>query len=132
MKSLRIIALAFAAACLMSAAAYAADPTGTWKWTAQGRNGPQDYTAALVLKDGQLTGSVTGPRGATDISDASFKDGAIAFSTVVTYNDNKFAVKYEGKLDGDSVTGSIERPGRNGGAPTKTDWAATRVKDDKK
>jgi hypothetical protein len=128
MKSLRIIALAFAAVCLMSAAAYAADPTGTWKWTAQGRNGPQDYSATLALKDGQLTGAVTSPRGATDISDASYKDGAVAFSTVVTFNDNKFTIKYTGTLDGDSIKGSIERPGRDGGAPTKTDWAATRSK----
>ncbi len=132
MKSLRLIALALVTTCLLSAAAFAADPTGTWKWTAQGRNGPQDYSAALVLKDGQLTGSVTGPRGATDISDASFKDGAIAFATVVTYNDNKFSVKYTGTIDGDSLKGSIERPGRNGGAPTKTDWVATRAPADKK
>lgn len=128
MKSLRIIALAFAAVCLMSAAAYAADPTGTWKWTAQGRNGPQDYSATLAVKDGQLTGAVTSPRGTIDVSDASYKDGAIAFSTVVTYNDNKFTIKYTGTLDGDSIKGSIERPGRDGGAPTKTDWAATRSK----
>jgi hypothetical protein len=79
-----------------------------------------------------LTGAVTGPRGAVDISDGSYKDGAVAFSTVVTYNDNKFTVKYTGTLDGDSIKGSIERPGRDGGAPTKTDWAATRAPADKK
>lgn len=132
MKLPRLLAAALAAVALLSAAAYAGDPSGNWKWTAQGRNGPQDYTATLTLKGDALTGAVTSPRGTTDISDASFKDDAIAFSTVVTFNDNKFAIKYEGKLDGDTLKGSIERPGRNGGAATKTDWTATRVKEEKK
>ena len=131
MKSLRIVALAFVAACLISIA-QAGDPTGTWKWTSQGRNGPQELTATLALKAGELSGSVASPRGSTDISDASFKDDAIAFSTVLTFNANKLVIKYEGKLDGDTIKGTIERPSRGGGAPTKTDWTATRAKDDKK
>jgi hypothetical protein len=134
MKSLRILAVAFAATCLMTAAAVAADPTGNWKWTQQGRGGSQEITAKLALKDGALTGSITSPgRGGgdpvtTDISDASFKDGMIAFSLVREFNGNKIVTKYSGKLDGDTITGSSERPGRGDGAPPmKTDWVATRV-----
>jgi hypothetical protein len=40
----------------------------------------------------------------------------------------KFVSKYTGKVEGDTIKGSIERPGRDGGAATKTDWTATRVK----
>jgi hypothetical protein len=122
--------LAAFAAVVVSVAAYAADasPTGNWKWTAQGRNGPQEATAKFELKDGKLAGTVTSPRGDTAISNATFKDGAIAFVTELTFGENKIVIKYTGKLEGDTIKGSIERPGFNGGEATKTDWTATRVK----
>jgi opacity protein-like surface antigen len=138
MKALRIIAATFVAACLMTAAAAAANIAGNWKWTSQGRNGAQDYTAKFALADGKLTGSVVAPGFGggepmtIDISDATFTDGTVTFSVVRDFNGNKFATKYTGKLDGDAIKCSIERPGRGeGAAPTKTDWSATRVTDKK-
>lgn len=137
MKAFRIIAATFVAACVMTAVAAAADITGSWKWTSQGRQGPQEYTAKFALKDGKLTGTVMmpgfggGEPTAVEISDASVKDGAVTFSVVREFNGNKFATKYEGKLDGDTIKGSSERPGRDGGAPMKSDWSATRVADKK-
>ncbi len=126
------------AACFMSAVAFAADasPAGTWKYTQPGRGGGPgvERTLMLDLKDGKLTGTLKGyegPRGQIPditLTDASFKDGAIAFSTELQFGDNKFVIKYTGKLDGDTIKGSIERPGFNGGDPTKTDWTATRAK----
>ena len=56
------------------------------------------------------------------------KGGAVAFSVEREFNGNKMVIKYTGKLDGDTIKGSIERPGRNGGDATKVDWTATRVK----
>ncbi len=134
MKSLRILAATFVASCLMTAAAFAADPSGSWKWSQAGRQGQQEITAKLVLKDGKLTGSVLQPgRGGgepmpIDISDASFKGDVVAFSTVRTFGDNKIVTKYEGKLDGDSIKGTIERGAFNGQEATKSDWAATKAK----
>ena len=137
MKALRLFAAALVAACLMTAAANAADITGNWKWSQQGRNGSQDYTAKFALKGGNLTGSVMmpgfggGEATEVEISDASVKDGTVAFSIVREFNGNKFVIKYEGKLDGDTIKGSTERPGRGGGDPTKSDWSAMRVMDKK-
>lgn len=137
MKAFRIIAAAFVAACVMTASALAADISGNWKWTSQGRNGAQEYTAKLALKDGKLTGSVVvpgfggGEPSTIEISDASIADGNVTFSVVREFNGNKFATKYTGKLDGDSIKGSSERPGRDGGAPMKSDWNAARVSDKK-
>lgn len=126
------------AACIMTASAIAAEasPTGTWKYTQQGRGGGPgvERTFTLELKDGKLTGtlkgyeSARGPRPDVAISDASFKDGTIAFSTELSFGENKFVIKYTGKLEGDSIKGSIEFAGFNGGEPTKTDWTATRAK----
>jgi hypothetical protein len=127
MKSFRLMAAAFAAVCLTSVLAFAADPAGTWKWSFPGRDGqPRDVTLKLELKDGQLTGSMSGYRGETPISDASFKEGQIAFSVVREFNGNKVETKYLGKLDGDTIKGTSEGPGRDGQV-TKRDWTATRA-----
>ena len=129
MKTLRNLTAAFLAASVLTVAAFAADLTGSWKWTAQGRNGPMEATAKLVLKDGALSGTVGGRMGDAPIGDASFKDGKVAFSVTREFNDNKIVIKYEGQFAGDTITGTIERPGRDGGAPTKAEWKATRAAD---
>jgi len=131
MKNQKKILAAFAA-IIMTGVALAAtamsSPAGNWKWTAQGRNGAQEVTAKFDLKDGKLTGAVTTPRGETPISQGTFSDGAIAFVTELSFNEIKIVIKYAGKLEGDAIKGTIERPGRDGGEATKADWNATRVK----
>ena len=121
----------------VSALAAEASPAGTWKYTQPGRGGGpgMERTLVLDLKDGQLTGTLKGASMGqmeipdTAIADGSFKDGTIAFTVTVEFNGNKRTTKYSGKLDGDKITGSTERPGRGeGAAPVKTDWVATRAK----
>jgi hypothetical protein len=130
-KSLRSLATALGAVCLFAVAAFAGDPTGNWTWTAPGRGGGpgRPTKATLALKDGVLTGSVAGRNGDTPITDATFKDDAIAFTVTRTFGDNTIKMAYTGKLDGDTITGSFDRPNPDGGDPVKTDWKATRVKD---
>ena len=129
MKTLRTLAAAFLAASVLTVAAFAADISGNWKWTAQGRNGPMEATAQLTLsKEGALSGTVSGRMGDAPITDASFKDSNVVFNVKREFNGASFVIKYEGKLDGDTITGTIERPNRDGGAPTKAEWKATRVK----
>jgi hypothetical protein len=128
MKSFRMFSAAVAAVCLTSVLAFAGDPTGTWKWTVPGRDGqPREFTLKLELKDGQLAGSLSGFRGETPLSDASFKDDQIAFSVVREFNGNKVETKYQGKLDGDTLKGASEGPGRDGQV-MKREWTATRAK----
>ena len=127
MKFLRHFVAASAAVSLLSVAAFAADLTGSWKWTTQGRNGPLEVTARLQLKDGALTGTVSGRMGDAPIGDATFKDGKVAFTVTREFNGNKIVVKYDGKLEGDTINGTIERPGRDGDAPLTLEWKATRV-----
>lgn len=127
MKTLRTLAAAFLAASVLTITTFAADLTGNWKWTAQGRNGPMETTAQLVLKDGAPSGTISGRMGDVAIGDASFKDGKIAFTVTREFNGNTFVIKYEGRFEGDEITGTIERPGRDGGTPTKVEWKATRV-----
>ncbi len=122
----------------MSLAAFAADaasPAGTWKYTQPGRGGGPGVERSFVLelKDGKLTGTMKGfTAGQFDVPDmaienGSFKDGVVSFAVTREFNGNKFTTKYEGKLDGDTITGSFESPGRDGNT-MKRDWKATRSK----
>ncbi len=127
MKPLPKLAAAFLAASVLTLSAFAADISGHWKWTTQGRNGPMEVTSTLALKDGALTGTVSGRMGDAPIGDASLKDGAVAFTVTREFDGNKIVVKYQGKFAGDAITGTIERPGRNGDAPMILEWKATRA-----
>ena len=133
MKTPRLL-LAVLACAALSVAAHAADPSGTWKWSTPGRDG-QTYESTLRLeyKDGKLTGTMLGIQRDqfqipdTPIGDASFKNDVVAFAVTREFNGNKFTTKYEGKLNGDTIKGTSERPGRDGGS-TKRDWLAQRAK----
>ena len=148
MKSLRLAFAAVAAVCMISAAAHAADPSGTWKFTqtggrggrgggggggggaAKGGRGGIEVTLKLELKDGQLSGSVEMPgRGGGEpttvaITDASFKDDTVSFSVEREFNGNKIVTKYTGKLADDTITGTMLAPGRGGAEPTPREWVA--------
>ncbi len=132
----KFLTLFFASLMLTLAAfAAAASPAGTWKWTAQGRRGGPGFeqTLKLDLKDGQLSGTVlggSGPMGEIPdvaISEASFKDGQVQFTVTREFNGRKFSSKYEGKIDGDTIKGTVERTGRDGEL-RKTEWVANRAK----
>lgn len=141
MKTLYRKFAALAAACLLTVAVYAADPSGTWKWTVQGRGGggggggggtPRESTLVLAMKDGKLTGTVSSPGrdGATmstEIKDGSIKGDVVSFSIERQFGDNKFVSKYSGKLAGDTITGESENPGRDG-QTMKREWVAKRAK----
>lgn len=141
------VVIAVALVCMSGAAnlsraqeAAKADPNGTWKWTTEGRDGAKrEFTLKLKLDAGKLTGTLTSPGrqggAATDtaIEEATFKDdGAVAFKVTREFNGNKFTTSYTGKIEGDVLKGETERPGRDGGNPTKTPFEAKRVKEEKK
>ncbi|HUR56494.1 MAG TPA: hypothetical protein VM029_02210 [Opitutaceae bacterium] len=126
------------AACLCTAAAFAADasPSGTWKWSV-GRTGGQAFEQILKLefKGGTLAGTLQGSQSGktsfpdTPITDASFKDGVVRFSVTREAAGNKVTTKYQGKLEGDSIKGTSERPNlQGGGAPVTREWDARRTK----
>lgn len=124
--------LAIVVALAFTAGARADDKTidGTWKSTFKAPDGSaRTTTFKLKLEGDKVTGTVSG-RNNTDtaIEDGTFKDGTVSFSVTREFNNNKVTIKYSGKLDGDTIKGSTERPGQNGGDPVKCDWEATREK----
>ena len=132
MKTSRLFAAAFVAVFSLiinavaadspAAPAAPADPTGNWKWSITPPNSGQSFESSvkLEMKDGKLTGILTGRMGDTPISDATFgQDGAIAFSVVRERDGQKLVMKYAGKLAGDAIKGTIDFPGFGGGDPMK-------------
>lgn len=135
MNTLRKILAAVFAALFLSVATFAADasPTGVWKWMVQGRSGQGfEQTLKLDYKDGKLSGTLLGAKTSqfqvpdTPIADASYENNTIKFSVTREFNGNKFTTRYEGRLEGDSIHGSSERPG--GGDNARREWHAQRVK----
>lgn len=130
-----------------------ADANGTWTWTqpagrgGQGGNAPANATprkSTLKLKvDGEkLTGTLTQPGFArrapegetaatpppveTAISEGKIKGDEISFNVTREVAGNSRTTKYTGKIDGDTIKGKIEAPGRQGGDPVSRDWEAKR------
>lgn len=134
MKTLRNLCTAFIVVSILTLTAHAADLAGNWKWTSVSKSGgSSEITAVLQVKDGIITGTVTGRQGPADISDGMIKDDTITFSVVRTVSTGigskttgTVTFTYTGKLAGDTITGTLERPGKELGSVTKTDWKAMR------
>ena len=125
MRTIRIVC-SLLAVCV-AAVAFAADPSGTWKWTTRSPNGEIDTTLKLVSKDGKLTGAYSNQFGDTAISNVSLQEEVLAFEVVRDFGGNKFIVKYRGKIEGDTIKGTIEAPGYDGGEALKLEWNAKRT-----
>ncbi|MDB5355837.1 MAG: hypothetical protein JWN24_2290 [Phycisphaerales bacterium] len=127
--------LALVVALAFTASARAADKTidGTWKSTFKAQDGTERVTTFKLKQEGdKVTGTVSGRNNSeSDIQDGKIKDGTITFSVTREFNNNKVTIKYEGKLDGDTIKGTREMPGRDGGDPVKRDFEAKREKEKK-
>ena len=119
----------------MSVSAFAADASGTWKWMQAGRGGnaPREAAITLAVKDGKLAGKITLPgRGGQagepiEIKNGAVKGDTLSFSVEREMGGNTVVTKYTGKLDGDTITGTSEGPGRDGQAQSR-EWVAKRAK----
>jgi len=125
MKLLRLLCSFLGLAAAVSA--LATDPTGTWKWSVSSPNGEIHTTLKLESKDGKLAGAYSNEFGDAAIDSVSFENDSLAFDVVRELNGTKFVVKYRGKLEGDTITGTLETPGFDGGQPMKLDWNAKRI-----
>jgi hypothetical protein len=114
--------------CLTAAAMLAADVTGKWTAEVQGRNG-NTMTVTMNLKaDGSnLSGTVSGRNGDTDISDGKIDGNDLSFKVVREFNGNQFTQNYKGKLDGDTIHFTLTMEGGNRGAGRAREFDAKRV-----
>ncbi|MHB1422674.1 MAG: hypothetical protein ACYC3I_05655 [Gemmataceae bacterium] len=124
-----ILALGLAIACL-SPGVRAEDKkeggsaTGTWKSSIKGPDGNNiEITYKLKQEGEKLTGTVKRGEGESKkIEKGKVKDGKVSFQYAVERDGNKFTVKYQGELRGDTIKGKVEFGERS------RDWEATRQK----
>jgi hypothetical protein len=111
---------------VVTAAAWAADASGKWTWTQ--KRGQNEVTQNLELKqDGEkLTGKIGMGERAVEIKDGSVKDGTVAFTVVRERNGQEFKTVYKGKLDGDTIKGTMTF--NRQGQERSVDWTANRAK----
>jgi hypothetical protein len=130
-RSIRRLSLAILALVAATAEAFAADafdPTGTWKWSTSSPNGEIPTTLKLELKNGEIAGVYSNQFGDTAISNASLRGDVIRFDVVRNLDGKKYVVKYHGKIEGDTIKGTIEAPGLDGGEALRLDWNAKRTR----
>ena len=65
---------------------------------------------------GQITGTVSSPRGEQQISEGKIDGDAISFTVVVEFNGNQMKFLYKGKVAGDEIKFTREREGGQEGA----------------
>jgi hypothetical protein len=123
MKILRTLLTFLFLAVGLSALARAAeaDASGKWEWSVSGPHGDITITAEFTHKEGALTGTVTARGNPAPISSASVKDGVVKFTVI---RGEGYEVYYSGKLEGDRITGTMDRPGPEG--RDVIPWNATR------
>lgn len=87
---------------LLAAVAFAADPTGKWKAEMEGPGG-QTMTTIFTLKaeGSTLTGTVSGRRGDTAISEGKITGDEISFAVVRERDGMQMKSLYKGKVEGD-------------------------------
>jgi len=132
MKSLFKTCAALAAFCLLSAAALAADPSGTWKFVSPADASGGENTLVLAMEDGRLTGRLTSPgRGGREssvkLASASFKGDVVTFTVQRTVQKARIVHKYAGKIAGDTITGKVDGPAGSDGQSVSRDWVAKRA-----
>jgi len=128
MNTLRTILVATFALTVSIVSAVAGDPNGVWKYSAETPKGqPVESTLTLKWDNAQLSGSVVNLVGKAEIQDAKFVDDQISFTVVRKLRRHKFTTQYTGKLEGDTIAGTIEITGRKD-QPISQSWLAKRAK----
>ena len=101
---------------LLTLAALAADFNGKWVAQITGRDGQAHESTFTFKADGEtLTGTISGPRGDTEISDGKISGDQISFSQIMEFNGNTMKILYKGTISGDQITFTRMREGGQGG-----------------
>lgn len=101
----RNIAIVAALALLATAAAFAADVTGTWTASFETQVGTQNYTYTFKVDGGKLTGTTKSnlSETASAITNGTVNGDDISFTENLNYQGMQFQIPYKGKISGDEI-----------------------------
>ncbi len=117
--------------CVTASTARAGDPAGTWAWKFSGQNGREIENKLTLKVDGEkLSGTLASGRQqrSTEITDGTFKNDEVSFTVTRERKGNKFTTQYKGKVEGDTIKGTITGTRPGGGQGRMRDWEAKREK----
>ena len=122
--------LAAATVLATSLSALAGDPNGLWKFNAESGSRAIESTLSLRWQNDQLSGTIDNRAGKAEIKNARFANEQVTFSVERTIGKRlrkkTFVVHYSGKLEGDTIKGTIETIGRDK-QPVSVPWEAQRA-----
>ena len=94
----------FLATLALSVAAFAADATGTWKYSISTPNGTSRESSMTLKADGsKLTGSMEGRGGPVEIQDGKVDGDNVSFVVVRNFNGNEVKINYKGVITGNEM-----------------------------
>ena len=108
MKIFRTLAVAFLA--IAATSVWAGDVVGTWEISSETPRGPRTQELTIHEADGVYGGTITGRRGEMDVGVVKVDDDMFSFARTVSTPNGDFALSYAGKVDGDSISGTVTTP----------------------
>jgi len=124
--SFRRLLVLFALLALSLLPALAADPSGTWRFTAEGPNGRAlESTLVLRWENGKLAGHIHNRGDEATITDGRFENDEVAFAVERRIRGRRFVIRYAGRVQGDTIVGTIATTGRKKQA-VELPWRASR------
>ncbi len=122
MKRFNTALSVFAFAAAMAVAAMAQSPAaGEWDVAMNTPGGVQNFKTVLKVDGEKLTGEVKRTAGALPVTGTA-KGNDVQFSYTVKYNDNDLAITMTGKVDGDTMKGTVSF-----GGMAEDEWSAKRA-----
>jgi hypothetical protein len=86
-----------------------ANVAGTWKLKVPFKSGqPFEHTLKLVQTGSGLSGTYQGEQGETPIADGLIFGDELTFEVIRERSGNKYRVRYQGKVSGETMKGSVE------------------------
>ena len=119
-------AMSFVCFAAMTVSAFAADVTGKWTATMEGRNGQtREMTYNLKADGDKLTGNVATARGEREIENGKISGDEISFTMTTNMGGESRKMTYTGKLSGDD---ELKMTMKMDGSDNAREFTAKRVK----
>jgi len=131
MKTARLFAVVIVAILAIAVPAFAQDKpketpkidvTGTWDMSVETPQGTMSLTSTFKQEAEKLTGTQSSQMGEFAL-EGTVKGADIAFAIVIDMQGQQVTINYVGKVDGESMTGTIEFGGMGSAA-----WTAKKKK----
>ena len=102
MKYVQAVLVAVLMVLAVSAHAWAADITGSWRASFDTQIGTQDYLYTFVVKDTVLTGKIQSEMGGTtEILEGKVDGDKVSFVEIFKFEGNEIQITYTGQVTSD-------------------------------